>query len=159
MTLRLVEPTIVGSQQTQKIIVGTGKKDKITGTKSGEILFGREGKDILKGRGGADGFLFQSLGGYGKNKADVIVDFTPKYDSIFIDRDFFDLGKRPSLKLSKGGRSTRKASATRSNFVYDKAKGLLYFNENAELPGWGDGGLLAMLKGAPEIAISDFTLF
>ena len=89
----------------------------------------------------------------------MIVDFTPKYDSLFIDRDFFDLGKRPSLKLSKGGKSTRKASATRSNFVYDNVKGLLYFNVNAELPGWGDGGLITMLKGAPEIAISDFTFF
>ena len=45
----------------------------------------------------------------------------------------------------------------KSTFIYDK-KGILYFNENLDEEGWGEGGVLARLKGTPNLGVSDFTL-
>jgi hypothetical protein len=42
-----------------------------------------------------------------------------------------------------------------ADVVYDKKKGKLYLNENGVEKGWGDkkvGGLLAKLKGKPELS-------
>ena len=44
------------------------------------------------------------------------------------------------------------------DFVYDKKKGLLYFNEDGIQKGWGDGGLFAKLQGSPELGADDFTI-
>ena len=37
------------------------------------------------------------------------------------------------------------------DFLYDEKKGGLYFNENGANKGFGDGGIIAILKGAPEL--------
>ena len=37
-------------------------------------------------------------------------------------------------------------------------KGFLYFNQDGEEKGSGDGGLFAKLKGAPELGVDDFTI-
>lgn len=37
------------------------------------------------------------------------------------------------------------------DFIYDKKKGCLYFNENGSERGVGDGGIIAILKGAPKL--------
>ena len=44
------------------------------------------------------------------------------------------------------------------DFLYDKKKGSLYFNENASDKGFGDGGIIAILKGAPELSASNLEL-
>ena len=49
-------------------------------------------------------------------------------------------------------------SKSKNQFVYDEKKGSLYFNENGKGGGWGDGGLLAILQGKPELGASDFTI-
>ena len=69
------EPIAVTSQDIDTVIVGTKKKDKITGTSDGEILAGMKDKDVLKGGGGADGFLFNQPGGFGIKHVDQIKDF------------------------------------------------------------------------------------
>ena len=38
-----------------------------------------------------------------------------------------------------------------SYFLYDQKKGGLYFNENGAGKGFGDGGIIAILKGAPDL--------
>ena len=37
------------------------------------------------------------------------------------------------------------------DFLYDQKKGGLYFNENGSNKGFGDGGIIAILKGAPDL--------
>ena len=37
------------------------------------------------------------------------------------------------------------------DFLYDEKKGGLYFNENGADKGFGDGGIIAILKGAPDL--------
>ena len=46
----------------------------------------------------------------------------------------------------------------KDDFVCDEKKDLLYFNENGKQKGWGDGGLFAILQGAPELGDDDFTI-
>ena len=38
------------------------------------------------------------------------------------------------------------------DFLYDQKKGGLYFNVNGGDTGFGDGGIIAILKGAPELS-------
>ena len=140
------------------MIVGTGKKDKITGASADEVLTGGKGKDVLKGGGGSDGFLFDAKA-FGRKQADKILDFNPdEGDSILVDKEVFDLGKNLKLKTIASKKALKKASKTKNPFVYDEKKGSLYFNENGKGGGWGDGGLLAILQGKPELGASDFTI-
>ena len=75
-----------------------------------------------------------------------------------ISRDSFDGVGKVKLKVVTGKKNAKKADTEKSSFIYDDKKGLLYFNENLNEDGWGDGGVFARLKGAPELGASDFTL-
>ena len=92
-------PLAIASKIFNEIIVGTKKKDKITGTSEGEILAGMQGKDLLKGGDSADGFLFNQLKGFGNKHADKIKDFdSGEGDSILLDNYLFGLDKKIKLK-------------------------------------------------------------
>ena len=94
------------------MIVGTNKKDKVTGSSEGEVLAGGIGKDILKGGGGADGFFFNQSDEFGKKKADKIKDFDPEEgDSVLLDKDIFGLGKKVKLKVVTGKKKSNKAAS------------------------------------------------
>lgn len=45
-----------------------------------------------------------------------------------------------------------------ADIVYDRSTGDLYYNPNSALPGFGGGGKIATLEGAPNIRASDFVL-
>ena len=158
-TFELKEPVLIASQDIDILTVGTNKKDKITGASEGEVLVGGVGKDVLKVGGGADGFFVNQSNQYGKKKADKIKDFdSDKGDSILVDQDIFGLGKKIKLKSYGRKNKVKKAAQSKNDFVYDKKRGLLYFNENGKQKGWGDGGLFAKLQGAPELGADDFTI-
>ena len=141
------------------VIVGTKKKDKITGTSGGEILAGLKGKDVLMGGESADGFLFNESTRFGTKNADQIKDFDPEAgDSILLDNDLFGLGKKIKLKSYGSRNKVKKAAKSKNDFLYDEKKGLLYFNENGKQKGWGDGGLFTKLQGAPDLGADDFTI-
>ena len=75
-----------------------------------------------------------------------------------MDKAGFDLGKKVKLKTVASKKALKKASITNKPFVYDEKKGFLYYNENGKESGWGDGGLLAILQGKPELGASDFNI-
>ena len=156
----LSQPISIQDVDVNVIIAGTKKKDKITGSSEGEVLAGGEGKDVLSGGEGADGFLFQNPEGFGKEEADKITDFdADEGDSVLVDKEVFDLGRKVKFKSVTGKKATKKASKSNKEFIYDGNKGLLYFNENGKAKGWGDdGGLFTKLIGAPELGASDFTI-
>ena len=154
----LKAPITFGDQSVADLIVGTVKKDKITGSIANEVLTGGKGKDLLNGGGGSDGFLFNDKG-FGKKQADKILDFNSEEgDSILVYKHVFGLDKKVKLKTVASKKTLKKASKTNNPFVYDEKKGFLYFNENGKEKGWGDGGLLAILQGKPELVSSDLTL-
>ena len=158
-TFELTKPVSVGDQDIEILIVGTDTKDKITGSSEGEVLAGGEGKDVLIGGDGSDGFLFKNPDGFGKKEADKITDFDPgEGDSVLVDKEIFDLENKVKFKSVTGKKEAKKASKSDQEFIYDDKKGLLYFNENGDSKGWGDGGIFAKLLGAPELTQSDFTI-
>ena len=149
----------VGGQTFDEVLVGTKKKDKIIGSSRKEILAGFKGRDTLKGGGGADGFLFQDPIDFGVRKADKIKDFdAAEGDEILISQQLFGLDSKPGLSSVDSKWQLVNAGRTDVDFVYENQTGLLYFNENGDRPGWGEGGLFVRLQGKPELSASDLVL-
>ena len=48
---------------------------------------------------------------------------------------------------------------TEADFVYAKKNGLLYFNENESLQGWGAGGEILELTEKPKLVLDNFQFF
>ena len=158
-TFELIRTIKGNDQELNTLIAGTAKKDVITGTSEGEIIAGMQGKDKIKGGGGGDAFLLQDSQGFGKKRRDTIKDFNPEEgDCLLIEEDVFDVGKKLKLKTVKGAKAAKRAADSRADFIYDRRKGLLFYNENGKEDGWGDGGLFLKLKGAPELGESDFAI-
>ena len=158
-TFNVKKPISFAGENIDTVIVGSKKKDKITGTSDGEVLAGMNGKNVLKGGEGADGFFFNQPGGFGNKHVDQIKDFdSDDGDSILVDLEVFGNIKSIKLKSYSSKNKVKKAAKSKNDFVYDDKKGLLYFNENGKQKGWGDGGLFAKLQGAPELGADDFTI-
>ena len=158
-SIELETPLVIDTLQLTQAVVGTVGSDVITGSDAAEVLAGGQGKDKISGGAGADGFLFEQPGEFGKNSRDTITDFNPdEGDKVMISRKVFDGIDKVKLKVVAGKKNAKNADTEDSTFIYDDKKGILFFNENLDEEGWGDGGVFARLKGAPELVDKDFTL-
>ena len=141
-------------------IAGTKKDEWVVGTSANEIIAGREGRDELTGYGGMDAFLLEGNFGFGSKFADTITDF--QNDRLLISKKDFGIGPKPYKTLLNTVKPEDKlkfsATKTEHDFVYNEVTGQLYFNENGTDDGWGDGGLIANLEGAPKIDEDNFVL-
>ncbi|MEB3339907.1 hypothetical protein [Okeania sp.] len=145
---------------------GTNKNETIDGKNGNDILIGAAGNDTLVGGGGADDFVLGSGKAYKKNDLgiDTITDFQPNVDDIILDTDTFvtlksDLGEGFSIQREFASVKNKKAVAgSIADIVYDRSTGDLYYNANGALSGFGGGGKIATLEGAPKISASDFIL-
>ena len=138
--------------------------DKISEPYDG-IIKSIEGKGKLKGTKGADAFTFDAFDIYTKKNADRIIGFNASHgDIIAVSPDAF-----PSIKFSSevnyASTDSRKVLKQLSqqdyDFVYFEKNGRLYVNGNGPEKNWGntgEGGLVAILKGKPELTAGDFTL-
>ena len=88
---------------------------------------------------------------YNKKSADRITGFNPSGDKIRIDTESFEINKSASFKTAKNRKAVKKLAKKDIDFLYDQKKGGLYFNENGSKKGFGDGGLIAILKGGPDL--------
>ena len=87
-----------------------------------------------------------------KKTADKITDFNPSTDTLKIDTDSFDIDSSATFAAGKNKKVVKKQLAKLDvDLLYDQKKGGLYFNENGTDKGFGDGGIIAILKGAPEL--------
>ena len=83
---------------------------------------------------------------------DKITNFNPSIDTLEIDTDSFNIDSSATFATGKNKKTVKKKLAKRDfDFLYDEKKGGLYFNENGADKGFGDGGIIAILKGAPEL--------
>ena len=89
-----------------------------------------------------------------RNKfADKITNFNPSTDTLRIDIDSFGIDSSATFSSGKNKKAVKKKLAKQYfDFLYDEKKGGLYFNENGADKGFGDGGIIAMLKGAPDLS-------
>ena len=89
---------------------------------------------------------------FNKKSADKITGFNPSIDTLEIDTDSFSINSSATFAAGKNKRTVKKKLAKLDiDFLYDQKKGGLYFNENGADKGFGDGGIIAVLKGAPDL--------
>ena len=90
-----------------------------------------------------------------KNKfVDKIINFKPLVDTLEIDSGSFGIKDSITFMAGKNKRVVKKKLSRQDfDFLYDEKKGGLYFNENGADIGFGDGGIIAILKGAPDLTI------
>ena len=92
-------------------------------------------------------------GKYTKKAAVKINTFDSKNDTLEIDTDSFGIDSTASFASGKNKKIAKKKLAKQDfDFLYDEKKGGLYFNENGAEKGFGDGGIIAILKGAPDLS-------
>ena len=89
---------------------------------------------------------------FNKKSADKITNFNPSTDTLEIDTDSFGINSSATFASGKNKKKVKKKLAKQDiDFLYDQKKGGLYFNENGADKGFGDGGIIAILKGAPDL--------
>ena len=89
---------------------------------------------------------------FNKKSADKITNFNPSTDTLEIDTDSFDIDSSATFAAGKNKKVVKKRLAKQDfDFLYEEKKGGLYFNENGADKGFGEGGIIAILKGAPEL--------
>jgi hypothetical protein len=89
---------------------------------------------------------------FNKKSADKITNFNPSTDSLEIDTDSFGIDSSATFAAGKNMKAVKKKLANKDfDFLYDEKKGGLYFNENGADKGYGEGGIIAILKGAPDL--------
>ena len=87
-----------------------------------------------------------------EKSADKITNFNPSTETLEIDADSFGIDSSVTFATGKNKKVVMKNLAKQDvDFLYDQRKGGLYFNENGADKGFGDGGIIAILKGAPDL--------
>ena len=87
-----------------------------------------------------------------KKSADKITNFNPSSDTLEIDIDSFGIDSSATFAAGKNNKTVKKKLTNKDfDFLYDQKKGGLYFNENGADKGFGDGGIIAILKGGPDL--------
>jgi hypothetical protein len=137
--------TIEVSDEDREIVVGTAAHEVFVGGSGSDRLDGGYGNDRLTGGREKDTFIFKSALSKTKN-VDTITDFNRRDDTIQLENKIFK-------KLTKTGALKKdfftigpKAKDKNDFIVYDKAKGLLYYD--ADGSGKGKAVLFAKLKAA-----------
>ena len=91
-----------------------------------------------------------------KKHIDKITNFNSSTDSLEIDTDSFGIDSSATFAAGKNKKVVKKKLAKQDyDFLYDQKKGGLYFNENGADKGFGDGGIIAILQGAPDLTGSN----
>ena len=89
---------------------------------------------------------------YKRKFIDKIINFNPSTDTLEIDTDSFGIDGYATFATGKNKKVVKKKLAKLDiDFLYDQKKGGLYFNENGSDKAFGDGGIVAILKGAPNL--------
>lgn len=129
------------------------------------IIESVRGKGKLKGTSFADAFTFDSFDVFTKKGADKINGFdSSQGDTIVVSPNAFPALQGASLinfASTNKKKELKQLSKEDYDFVYFEKKGRLYFDGNGSDKKWGDpneGGLVAIMKGKPELSMEDFTL-
>ena len=91
-----------------------------------------------------------------KKTAVKVIDFNPSTDTMEIDTESFGINSSTTFDAGKNKKTVKKKLAKQDfDFLYDQKKGGLYFNENGSDRGFGNGGIVAILKGAPDLTLGN----
>ena len=95
---------------------------------------------------------------FNKKSADKITNFNLSNGTLKIDTESFEIDQTASFKAVRNSKDIKKFARKTFDFLYDQKKGGLYFNENGSSKGFGEGGIMAILKGAPDLTASHLEL-
>lgn len=111
---------------------GSAGADRLDGGGGNDRLHGGAGNDTLIGGSGSDYFKFD-VAASSANR-DIISDFSAVYDQIYLERA--DYSKLALGALAAGNFVTGSVARDSNDFiVYDKTKGLLYYDSNGSAAG------------------------
>ena len=94
-----------------------------------------------------------------KSQVDKVTSFKPSSDRLQINPSLFGIGDEASFASGKNKRQVKKLAQQDFDFLYDDKKGGLYFNENGIENGFGEGGIIAILKGGPALTSESIDFF
>jgi hypothetical protein len=93
---------------------------------------------------------------YKRRFADKITNFNNSKDVLEIDAESFGIKSSSTFAAGRNKKVVKRQLAKLDiDFLYDQKKGGLYFNENGSDKGFGDGGIIAILKGAPDLSMDN----
>jgi hypothetical protein len=92
---------------------------------------------------------------YKRKFVDKITNFNPTTDTLEIHTDSFGIDHSFTFAAGNNKKAVKKHAKQDFSFLYDQKKGCLYFNENGSDKGFGDGGIIAILKGAPDLTLDN----
>lgn len=156
VSMSLESPYTLQNTLVNSAVVGTDNADRLTGTRAGDLLAGREGNDILTGKKGSDVFLLDIGGTENTLK---ITDFNAREgDVLAFLHNNNNATDQLSFKSVRSRSQLNDAKRLPKDIVYFESKGLLFYNQNQTDSGWGNGGKIAKLLGAPEFGKGDFVI-
>ncbi|MBF9196610.1 calcium-binding protein [Microvirga terrestris] len=141
------------------ILKGLAGNDDLDGGAGNDRIWGGSGIDTLRGDAGRDIFVFDTKANKNTNR-DKLVDFKVKDDSIWLDNKVFaKLGKsgseqKPSQMKKDFFTIGSKAKDKNDYIVYDKTKGVLYYD--ADGSGKGKAVEIATLSKKLTMTYKDF---
>jgi hypothetical protein len=126
-----------------------------------EVLSGK-GRSKLKGQKGSTNFILETREPFTKKNADQIIQFKgSEKDRILIDpiiSDSLSANSELSFASTKSKKSLKQLAQKDYDFIYFEKKGQLFLDGNGTSKGFGEteeGGLLAILKGKPNLKATD----
>ncbi|NEQ37415.1 MAG: hypothetical protein F6K40_14535 [Okeania sp. SIO3I5] len=170
--------TIIGGIGRDRLL-GVDGDDVLIGGPGNDIMLGGNGADILEGRTGRDrmngglgpdtmiGGASRDLFIFNTNTAfsteigvDTIVDFTSGEDLILLNTKTFTAltAVNSGIDASEFEVVTTNADAATSDalITYNSSTGALFYNENEDAPGFGNGAQFALLENTPVLETADF---
>jgi hypothetical protein len=108
-----------------------------------------------KSEGSQTSAIISSPSTYGRISSQRISSFNPKNSTpLQIDLSSFK-NAVGTIRIVGRARDLTKALATETNFLYLKSTGELFYNENGISPGFGNGGIFAVLENRPSLLKSN----
>jgi Ca2+-binding RTX toxin-like protein len=153
---------VLRGDEDNDILNGGSGNDICQGFGGDDLINGGTGKDRLSGGLGADQFVFdlnqpfrsQLLG------VDVITDFSRRADKIVLDRSTFKRIRSTVLERSDFAsvKNLREARASDALITYIAQSGALFYNENRDKAGFGQGGQFADLSNGLNLSTRNFSI-
>ncbi len=138
---------------------GNNGNDSVMGGAGDDVLRGEQGNDTLVGGIGADSFFFAVAPG--SANADVVSDFAPASDKLWLDGNVYSAIGAPGNFAAGDARFFSAPGAASGHdaddrIVYNTTTGQLFYD--ADGSGAGAAQLVATLTGAPAIAATDIAV-
>ena len=110
------------------------------------------GDNLAQGEVGVNNIKLSAPNKFKAKKVDKIMNFNSIADILEVASDSFLVDITATFASGKNQKEVKSVLAKQDfDFLYDQKKGGLYFNENGADKGFGDGGIIAILKGAPDL--------